>query len=106
MDWANLPGTWPLDHPSKDDLVPVARTIELLEKQYPEFFAGDETRVAGHPLVRDFLRRAWSTSDFREREWYLFQSRDHYNNMRRRSVMSQEERDRDDAQQVSVGAAR
>jgi hypothetical protein len=93
-DWANMPGPWPLTDMDQGSLAKFAESQKLLRNRYAKL-VGD-TLALGHLWLRDMLRRAWETSDPREREWLCFRLRDTYAAMVRRQDMSVEERKKED----------
>jgi hypothetical protein len=104
QDWANMVGPWPLADMGKESALRLRDSSERIRRRYKNIIG--DSRIIGHLWLRDFLRRAWDSSDLRERDWYLFKFRDLYNLMVRRSAMSEEERKRDEAEEVRATAPR
>jgi hypothetical protein len=84
LDWTNLPGTWPLV-PVVEPFQPAPvedkrqhsemwKAISRLSEKYPEVFR--DSYSIGILILRDFLREAWTASDPRHRDWYVFKFRD------------------------------
>lgn len=95
-DWANLPGPWPLVDMDQESSMKFVDAQKRMRRRHGKFL-GDPV---GHLFLRDLLRRAWSTSDLREREWLCFRLRDSYASMVRRHDMNTEERRKDDTTDV------
>jgi hypothetical protein len=67
-----------------------AASIKRLAERYPETF-GNCTE-AGMLALRDLLRKAWASADFREREWYVFLLRRfHADAMRRAQAVQKDD---------------
>jgi hypothetical protein len=99
-DWANLPGPWPLAKMDPKSLAKFADAQKRIKRRYGKVF-GDPV---GHPWLRDMLRRAWDTTDEREREWLCFRMRDSYAAMVRHQSMSIEEIREEEAAIDDVGS--
>lgn len=80
-DWVNVPGPWPLENMDKQSLARFGKAIERLRHHWAGIFGES---ALGNLWLRDMLRRAWDTSDIREREWLCFRLRDAYATMVRR----------------------
>lgn len=94
LDWVNMPGMWPLRDEGHPELLKFRDAQLRMQRRYGEL--SDQPGVIGHPFLREFLRKAWISSDTRERDWYLFELREIYNQMARRGKMSLRERQQDD----------
>jgi hypothetical protein len=103
-DWANLSGPWPLKFETKESLVRIGDERRRLYRRYKDLLDRPQFPVLGHPWLRDMLRRAWDTSDVREREWLCFRFRDAYSSMLRRSEMSPREMREEDLAADVAGA--
>ncbi len=103
-DWANIPGPWPMIGMGQDSTLKLRDAVERIRRRHKNILG--DSRALGHLWLRDFLRRAWDTSDLRERDWYLFKFRDLYNLMVRRSAMSPADRQSDETDEVNAGAPR
>lgn len=91
-DWANLPGSWPLADTDKESLtkfVDAQKRVKIHHASFPR-------DPVGHLWLRDMLRRVWTCSEPREREWVLFRFRDAYSAMVRREPLTAETRTEED----------
>lgn len=107
-DWANLPGPWPLvlgnDAASREVGKRFADAQKWIQQRHKDVLA--DSFVVGDLKLRDFLRKAWDSPDLREREWFLYKFRDHYQNMVRRFDMSYQQVRKDEADEMNVMAPR
>jgi hypothetical protein len=69
LDWANIPGEWPLIQ-NEERYGMTDKAVERLRSRYPEVFPN--SYVIGIVVLRDLLRKAWDARNDGDREWYTF----------------------------------
>jgi hypothetical protein len=76
-----------------------------MQKRYAKFFRETEIEIGviGDRFLTEILRRAWNSSDAREREWCCFRLREVYSSMVRRHDMTPEQREKEDLDVTVTG---
>jgi hypothetical protein len=108
-----MPGAWPIaavyrklsgSTVSEEETRRFSDAADRMQRRYKKLSPRPST--IGHLWLRDMLRRAWDAKDTRERDWYLFRFRDHYQQMVRRYEMTHDELVRDELAAVDVTTPR